>query len=144
MSDDAERIRQQMQNLRREVGADVHDIVHSARQLSDWRYYVKHFPWACVGSAFALGFFVSPARKKLMPGGVDAKSLLAHLKAQGLNVTPGRAAGFAPGGMAGRLIGLAGPFVMRQASEMIKQRLRAQNGADLRTPAATREAPGSP
>ena len=124
MSDDAENIRRQMQNVRQEMGAEVKDIVHGARQLTDWRYHVRTHPWACVAGAFALGFLIVPARKAAAAAkDVNLDQLIAHLKNQGLDVTGGRAASFAPGGMLGRAIAAAGPFVARSAINAFAQRL---------------------
>jgi hypothetical protein len=137
MSDDAEYIRRQMQNVRQEMGADVKEIVHGARQLTDWRYHVRTHPWACVAGAFAVGFLLMPARKAAAAAkDVNVDQLLTHLKNQGLNVAAGRAASFAPGGMLGRVIAVAGPYVARTAINAIAHRLAATNDeAAERSPA---------
>ncbi|HYO24456.1 MAG TPA: hypothetical protein VEQ85_05855 [Lacipirellulaceae bacterium] len=124
MSDDAERIRQQMQHVRRDMDAGMQDIKLGAKQLSDWRYYVRQHPWACVGSAFALGFLVTPARRKMLPGAnVDMKALVEQLQAHGVSV--GGKTTTASGGLAARLIAMAGPFLLRNASSILAQRLQA-------------------
>lgn len=126
MSDDAERIRRQMQDVRQEMGAEVKDIVHGARQLTDWHYYVSKHPWACVSGAFALGFLAAPGRAKAIAGSLDLDRLIAHMKQQGVAVGGGKAAAsFLPGGLLGRVLATAGPLVARSAISAIVQRLAA-------------------
>jgi hypothetical protein len=36
----------------------------SARTKVDWRYYVKTYPWVCLGAAAALGFLIVPKRSR--------------------------------------------------------------------------------
>ncbi len=125
MNDDAERIRQQMQNVRQDMGAGVHDVVQGARQLSDWRYYVRKHPWACVGSAFAIGFLATPARKKLVSGNVDVAALLQQLK--GNAAAEGGMSGLLPGGITGRVLAFVGPLILQNAAALIAQRFAPGN-----------------
>jgi hypothetical protein len=124
MSDEADRIRRQMQNVRQDVGDNVKDIVHGARQLSDWKYYVRRHPWACVGSAFALGFLAMPARRKSLPE--DLQKVVDQLRASGLGVSAGHAA--SGGSLAGRLASMAAPIVARQVLPMVAQYLASAKG----------------
>jgi hypothetical protein len=128
MNDDAERIRRQMQDVRQDMGAEVVDLVRGARQLTDWRHYVRQHPWACVGGAFALGFLVSPARKKLLAANIDVDALVAQLKSKGLAAATG-AAPLYPGGTLGKLLAVAGPIVARNVANLVAQRLAAAAAA---------------
>ena len=128
MSDEADRIRNEMQNVRQEMGHEVKGILDGAKQLSDWRFYVRQRPWACVGGAFALGFFLSPARKRLLDP--DAKRILAQLRDAG--ALPRSLAGAAPaasGGMLASVLALVGPYVARNAASMLAQRFAAGGAA---------------
>ncbi len=120
MSDEAERIRRQMHSVRKDVGDDVKDIVHGAQQLSDWRYYVRRHPWMCVGSAFALGFLATPARRKLLNG--DMETLLSQLRASGLAGAATAAGPLAGGGLAGKLLAVAGPILLRSAASLVARK----------------------
>lgn len=119
MDDPAERIRRQMHEIRREVGADVQGIVDSAQELSDWRYYVRRNPWLSVGAAFAVGFMVSPRRREIMKRleGVDVKSLLSQA---GLAAAPAAALG--GGGLAMKVLAFVGPIAARSAASYIAHR----------------------
>ena len=44
-------IRHSMAFIRRELNEDMQQVVRSARTLADWRYYIRNYPWACVGVA---------------------------------------------------------------------------------------------
>jgi hypothetical protein len=142
MNDDAERIRRQMQNVRQELGADVKGIVHGTQQLTDWHYYVRKHPWACVTGAFALGFLAAPGRAKAIAGGLDLDRLIAHMKQQGMAVGGGKAAAsLLPGGMLGRILATAGPLVARSAINAIARRLAAGNDQPAEITPSYPEAP---
>jgi hypothetical protein len=131
MSDEAERIRHEMQNVRQDMGQEVHGIVRGAKQLSDWKYYVRQHPWACVAGAFTLGFMATPARKQLWRG--DAAKMLEHLRSSG--VLPAAASGAAApaGGVMGAVLAMAGPFVLKNAAAMLARHFQ---GGDSPPPTA--------
>jgi len=55
-------IRQRMKEVRRELDEDVQEIVEGARDLRDWRSYVRSYPWVCLGAAVAAGYLIVPRR----------------------------------------------------------------------------------
>jgi hypothetical protein len=119
MSDEAERIRRQMQNVRQEMGHDVHAVVERAKELSDWRYYVRRYPWICAGSAVALGFLAMPGRRsRALPP--DTESLISQLNKHGLTVAASKAAS---GGLLAQALTIAGPIVLRNAVSILTRRL---------------------
>lgn len=58
----AEEIQRQMREARSELRDDVQEIVANARVMADWHYYVRTYPWLCVGAAAAAGFLLVPSR----------------------------------------------------------------------------------
>ena len=58
----AEEIQRQMGEVRSEMRDDVQELVASARVMADWHYYVRTYPWLCVGAAAAVGFMLVPPR----------------------------------------------------------------------------------
>lgn len=137
MSDEAERIRRQMQNVRQEMGHEVHAVVERAKELSDWRYYVRQHPWICAGSALALGFLAMPSRRKQSLG-PDVQRLISQLNKHGLTVAASKAA---PGGLLAQALAMAGPIVLRNAASLLTRRLsgsETHHAPDASTP---REAP---
>jgi hypothetical protein len=117
MSDSADEIARRMEDVRREVSDDVRGIVETAKTLSDWRYYVKNHPWACVGLAVGLGFVIAP--RKRAKSGPDTQELIALLKKY--NVSVAQPQGASPG-VVRTLIGLATPLVMRTVMNAAQQR----------------------
>ena len=51
-----------MQQIRCEMDQDLEEMVESARDMIDWKHYVKTYPWVCLGTAAALGFLIVPKR----------------------------------------------------------------------------------
>lgn len=66
MDDSAEEIRREMALTRQRVRAEVTEVVEGARQLADWRFYPRQFPWATVGAATALAFVAVPKRARIV------------------------------------------------------------------------------
>lgn len=62
----AEEIRQEMSNVRRDLSLNYGEVVDNARDMADWRYYVRNYPWASLGAAAALGYLVVPNRVEII------------------------------------------------------------------------------
>jgi hypothetical protein len=62
----ADEIERQMRDLRSELREDVQDIVENARVMTDWQYYVRSYPWLCLGAAAALGYVLVPVRVEVV------------------------------------------------------------------------------
>ncbi|MDR3633501.1 MAG: hypothetical protein P4L84_06675 [Isosphaeraceae bacterium] len=63
-SNDAEDIRRKMAQIRRDLHADVREVVVQAEAVADWRRYIRMYPWISVGVAFAVGYAVVPRRRR--------------------------------------------------------------------------------
>ena len=59
---ETEEIRQRMEELRCDLDEDVQEIVEGARDMRDWRTYVRSYPWICLGAALAVGYLIVPRR----------------------------------------------------------------------------------
>jgi hypothetical protein len=121
-NDEADRIRRLMQHVRQDMGQELKGIVLGARQLSDWRYYVKQHPWACLSAAFGLGFALMPGKRT--PAQAQVDKLLAELR-QNAKTAQLLSRG-APGGMLAKVIGLAAPIVVRSATAFISNQLAGE------------------
>jgi ElaB/YqjD/DUF883 family membrane-anchored ribosome-binding protein len=55
-------IRQRMEEVRCDLDEGVQEIVEGARDMGDWRSYVKTYPWICCGAALAAGYLIVPRR----------------------------------------------------------------------------------
>jgi hypothetical protein len=58
----ADAVRTQMQQIRCEIDQDLDEMVVSARNMVDWKHYVKTYPWVCLWAAAAVGFLIVPKR----------------------------------------------------------------------------------
>ena len=77
MSSVAERIQHRMDDLRSQLDNDLEEVVDSAKEFTDWRTYVRRYPWACVGLAAAIGYLAVPSRVELESPDVDTLLELA-------------------------------------------------------------------
>jgi hypothetical protein len=77
----AEALQRQMQQVRAEMREDVQVMVAKAREMTDWTWYVRNYPWVCIGAAAAIGYLIVPSRTP-PPIKPDAKDLLELAKQQ--------------------------------------------------------------
>lgn len=67
----------EMKSLRREIAEDMGEVAESTRELTDWRLYVKRYPWVCVGVAALAGFVAVPKRVEIRSPDVETLRSLA-------------------------------------------------------------------
>lgn len=79
-SNDIDTIRRQMAQIRRELHEDVRDVVASAEAATDWKHYVRMYPWACLGAAVAVGYFVVPKRSESIPDRLASQADLTNVR----------------------------------------------------------------
>src|SRR5688572_33312738 len=99
-----------MADVRYDLDEDVQEIVEGARDMSQWRSYVRAYPWWCLGGALALGYLVVPRRAQVAASAVQNRASL---------VSPNRApATISPliGHAGGMLLALVGNLAMRAVS----------------------------
>jgi hypothetical protein len=82
----AEELRQQMAQVRRDMNLNYGEVVDHAREMADWRYYVRSYPWAALGVALAAGYLVVPNRTEIISP--NAEELLKLAKKNKLVVEP--------------------------------------------------------
>jgi hypothetical protein len=106
-------IRQRMEEVRCDLDEDVQEIVEEARDMGQWRYYVRTYPWVCVGAALAAGYLIVPRR----PGGEQTAQTSAEITKQNLATSHVSPAGDARG----MLLRFLGNLVMRGVSSYVEQ-----------------------
>jgi hypothetical protein len=57
-------IRRKMAQIRRDLHADVQGVVQGAEAATDWRRFIRGYPWASMGVALAVGYVIVPRRQK--------------------------------------------------------------------------------
>lgn len=73
----AKEIRAEMAALRAEMDVEVGAIAENAVALSDWRFYVRQYPWYCLSAAALAGYFMVPRRLELISPDADSLAQLA-------------------------------------------------------------------
>lgn len=82
----ADEIRREMSQLRGQLGSDVDGLAGHARQLVNWRHYVRAFPWGAVAAAAAVGYAIVPRRLEVIRP--DAETLRQLAEEERLVVEP--------------------------------------------------------
>ena len=59
-----EEIQREMQQVRTSLGSDMRHLAQQARDSTDWRHYVRRYPWFCLGAVAATGYLLVPSKKK--------------------------------------------------------------------------------
>ena len=121
-TNDADEIRLQMAQIRRELHADVRDVVATAEAVTDWRRYIRMYPWAAVGAALAVGYFVVPRRHKVVPVPLLTPADMTEVHE---TIEKTKAATKPPEqkGLVGMAIGFLGPIAVRAAQGYAAQYL---------------------
>ena len=60
-------IRRRMAQIRRELHEDVQGVVAGAEAVADWRRWIRNYPWAVCGAAFAIGYLIVPRKHTAAP-----------------------------------------------------------------------------
>jgi len=77
----ADELRQEMRRVREDIREDVQDVVEGAQDLTDWRHYVRTYPWACVAVAAFAGYLMVPNKSYVhSPSASELKKLAADNK----------------------------------------------------------------
>jgi hypothetical protein len=109
-------IRQRMEEVRCDLDDDFQEIVEGARDMGDWRSYVKAHPWACLGAAFTVGYLIVPRRPVGMQLSAEAIAELANQSR-----VPAASQLPAKGNLRGMLLAFLGPLVLRGVLSYVGQ-----------------------
>ena len=137
---EVDEIRRHMAQIRRELHEDVQGVVRGAEATTDWRRYVKTYPWAALGLAFGVGYLIVP--RKSRPQGPIAPYLPSTYD-RPAERTPAPAPAPEPKkqgkGIFKTLVGLATPFVLKSVQGYALQyfeQFLAQKLAEQQSPLA--------
>jgi hypothetical protein len=62
-SPETKAILRRMEEVRCNLDEGAQEIAESARDLTEWRHYVKRYPLTCLGTACAIGYAIVPRRR---------------------------------------------------------------------------------
>ena len=57
-------IRRKMAQIRRDLHEDVRGVVQGAEAATDWKQFIRNYPWASVGVALVVGYIIVPHRRR--------------------------------------------------------------------------------
>lgn len=115
-SPDTKAIRQRMEEVRCDLDEDVQEIVEGARDMGEWRTYVRSYPWISLGAALAVGYLIVPRRHLgIKP---DARTLAELAKQSRLLATSDLPT---KGNTRGMLLAFVGNLVLRGVSSYVGQ-----------------------
>ena len=118
----ADEIQRQMREVRVELRDEMQEIVDNARVLSDWHYYVRQYPWLCLGAAAALGYLIVPQRVQVIKP--DSKAIADMIRQHQVSVTtqvkPQPSPGLL-GGLVNMAAGMAVQGLLAVASAQLSQ-----------------------
>jgi len=127
---DIDDIRRRMAQIRRELHDDVQGVVAGAEAATDWRGWIRNYPWISVGLAFAVGYILVPRRHREVP----TIRITPPEASRALVAESPRAPEKRKKGLIGWGLGLLAPVVLRAAQgyalqffeQWMAQRLQAQ------------------
>ena len=102
-----------MAQIRRDLHEDVKGVVQGAEAATDWRRFIRNYPWASMGVALAVGYVVVPRRHRptttvqiAAPTGPAQVIPIESFKAAEPEKKKGK-------GLVGTLFGLVAPVALR-------------------------------
>lgn len=118
-------IRRQMAQIRRELHEDMQGVVAGAEAATDWRYYIRLYPWAALAAAGVLGFLIVPRRhsttraaRKAADETVERMQEVARETAAAPTETAKKKSRF---GLLGMIFGMVAPIAVRAAQSYAVQ-----------------------
>lgn len=72
-----EDIQQRMEAVRTSLDFDVEQVALSVREKTDWRYYIRSYPWLSLAAAATVGYLLVPRKEKRVVADADALAQLA-------------------------------------------------------------------
>ena len=112
-SPETKAIRQRMEEVRGDLNTGFQGIVSDARDIGDWTYYVKTYPWAVLGVSLVAGYLVAPRL------GFGTKP-----QTQAVDVASNSSGSHPPplkGSVSGKVLSFVGNLVMRGATAYVLQ-----------------------
>ena len=79
-TNEADEIRRRMAQIRRELHEDVREVVAGAEAVTDWHRYIRMYPWASVGVAFAVGYLIVPKRRRSVPRDIATQADVSRIR----------------------------------------------------------------
>jgi len=79
-TNEVDELRRRMAQIRLKMHQDVQEVVEGAEAVTDWRRYIRMYPWAAVGLTAAVGYMVVPKRRRSVPRDIARQSDVAEVR----------------------------------------------------------------
>ena len=112
-SPETQAIRQRMDEVRGDLDTRFQGIVSDARDIGDWTYYVKTYPWAVLGVSMVAGYLIAPRL------GFGTKP--QPQPADGASSSNDSNASTSKDGVSGKVLSLVGDLVVRGVTAYVLQ-----------------------
>lgn len=117
---EVDEIRQQMAQIRLDMHQDVRAVVAGAEAVTDWRRYIRAYPWITLGVAFVAGYLIVPRKRRSIRATAEAAATSAAAKVHESVVAPLQAEARAnaaekkkKSGLIGTALAFLGPVALR-------------------------------
>ena len=115
-TNEIDEIRKSMARIRRELHEDVRGVVESAEAVTDWKHWIRDYPWASAAAALAIGYLVVPRRRKTVKPAEVAQAVAAQIQPVVQQaVAPAPEPKKKGRGLIGAGLGLLAPIALRAA-----------------------------
>lgn len=143
---EVDQIRSQMAQIRQKLHQDMQGVVAGASSASDWKYYVRLYPWAALAGSLVVGYLVVPRKRRSVSQTAEkaadqaiskvVNAVEANAGSRVSQVVPAPEPAKKKGMLAG-MIALAAPLVLRGAQTYALSYLEqwiAQQGSAMTGP----------
>jgi hypothetical protein len=114
---DVDEIRRRMAQIRRELHQDVKGVVANAELATDWKHYVRQYPWTALAVASGIGFLAVPRRRRSVSKTARkaAEAAIATMREDAEESKTPRGEAVRNRGTTRSIFGFIAPIVMRAA-----------------------------
>jgi hypothetical protein len=114
---ESDEIRHRMAEIRRDMHLEIQEVVAGAEAVTDWRRYIRMYPWTAVGFAVATGYLIVPRRSRRVPRDVARTSDVAvrQMLETEQEPAPDAAGKTAVRSLVDAAVGMLGPLAWRVA-----------------------------
>jgi hypothetical protein len=100
-----------MAQIRRDLHEDVKGVVEGAEAATDWRRFIRNYPWATMGAAIFVGYLIVPRKHRPAPIQIVPSQIAQAIPVQTLQATEPKKGK----SLLGSAFGLFAPLVFRTA-----------------------------
>lgn len=122
----AEDLRERMAGVRSSLETDVATVTSNAKDLTDWRYYVRQHPVALAGAAVVAGYLLVPRRTEVVQPSAKELAKLARNEKVYVSNKPQQAS--RDRSLFDKALSVAAVFATRAATAYVSQKLGKVTG----------------